>query len=182
MTKPHPWTLRRATGADANAVARMHVATWQTAYRGIVPDSFLDGMEVAARAARYTFDRLGPGDPATWIAVDDDRVVGMVSISPSRDEDLPEVGEVQALYVSPERWRSGAGTQLMARAEALLVQAGFRDALLWVLRDNARGRAFYEATGWRADGRSKTLEIGGREVVEVRYRKSLVGGPPDPGA
>jgi GNAT superfamily N-acetyltransferase len=177
MTKPHPWNLRRATGADAHAVARMHVAAWQTAYRGIVPDPFLEAMDVAARAARYTFDRLGSGDPATWIAVDGDRVVGMVSISPSRDEDLPELGEVQALYVSPERWRSGAGTQLMARAEALLVQAGFRDALLWVLRDNHRGRAFYEATGWLVDGRTKTVEIGGREVVEVRYRKSLAGLP-----
>jgi GNAT superfamily N-acetyltransferase len=182
MTKPHPWTLRRATGADAQAVARMHVAAWQTAYRGIIPDSFLDAMDVAARAARYTFDRMGTGGPATWIAVDGDRVVGMVSISPSRDEDQPELGEVQALYVSPERWRSGAGTQLMARAESLLVQAGFREALLWVLRDNARGRAFYEATGWSADGHSKTVEIGGHEVVEVRYRKALTGPSPDANA
>ncbi len=181
MTKPVPPTLRRATGADALAVARMHVATWQTAYRGVVPDPFLDAMDVAARAARYTFDRLGPGDPATWIAVDDDRVVGMVSISPCRDEDLPGLGEVQALYVSPERWRSGVGSVLMARAEALLVEAGFREALLWVLRDNTRGRAFYEASGWLADGRAKTVEIGGREVVEIRYRKSLTVRTSDPG-
>jgi GNAT superfamily N-acetyltransferase len=156
----------------------MHVATWQAAYRGIVPDPFLDAMDVDARAARYTFDRMDPGDPATWIAVDGDHVVGMVSISPSRDEDLPGLGEIQALYVTPERWRSGAGTQLMARAEALLVQAGFRAALLWVLRDNTRGRAFYEASGWVADGHSKTIEIGGREVEEVRYRKALTAQAP----
>jgi GNAT superfamily N-acetyltransferase len=157
----------------------MHVATWQAAYRGIVPDPILDAMDPAARAARYTFDRRGAADPATWIAVDGDRVVGMVSISQSRDEDLPGLGEIQALYVAPERWRSGAGTRLMTRAEALLLEAGFRDALLWVFRDNARGRAFYEAAGWQADGLSKTVEIGGRELVEVRYRRSLTGRLPD---
>ncbi len=182
MTSPFPWTLRRATGADALAVARMHVATWRAAYRGIVPDPFLDAMDVAARAARYTFDRRGPTDPATWIAVDGDLVVGMVSVSPSRDEDLPGLGEIQALYVSPDRWRSGAGRLLMARAESLLDEAGFRDALLWVLRDNERGRTFYEAAGWQADRSSKTVVIGGRELVEVRYRKSLAAQPSDPRA
>ena len=63
----------------------------------------------------------------------------------------------------------------MARAERLLTDAGFTEALLWVLEDNARARRFYEATGWEVDGRVKTVEIGGRELVEVRYRKTLTG-------
>ena len=173
MSSPTPWVLRRATGADAAAVAAMHVRSWQTAYRGVVPDPFLDGLDVGSRARRYSFDRSGPGDPETWIAIDGDDVVGMVTVNPSRDEDLPGLGEVQALYVAPGRWRSGAGSALMARAERLLIGAGFTEALLWVLRDNVRGRRFYEAAGWDADGETKTVEIGGRELVEVRYRKRL---------
>ena len=180
MTDPTPWRLRRASGADAAAVAAMHVRSWQVAYRGIVADPFLDGLDVGARAVRYTFDGTGPRDPETWIAVDGDDVVGMVSVSPSRDEDLPGLGEVQALYVAPGRWRSGAGSALMARAERLLAGAGFTEALLWVLEDNARGRRFYETAGWDADGGTKTVDIGGRELVEVRYRKRLGGPAPDP--
>ena len=180
MTRSTPWELRRATGADAAAVAAMHVQAWQTAYRGIVPDAFLDGLDVGARASRYAFDRSGPGDPETWIAVEGDDVVGMVSVSPSRDDDLPGLGEVQALYVAPDRWRSGAGSALMARAERLLTDAGFTEALLWVLEDNARGRRFYEVAGWEVDGRVKTVEIGGRELGEVRYRKTLTGRDSDP--
>ena len=84
----------------------MHVRAWQTAYRGSL-HPFLDNLDVVARAGRYAFDRSGPGDPETWIAVDGD-VVGMVSVSRSRDGDpLPGLGEVQALYVAPDRWRSG---------------------------------------------------------------------------
>jgi GNAT superfamily N-acetyltransferase len=180
MTRSTPWELRRATGADAPAVAAMHVRAWQTAYRGIIPDPFLDGLEVGSRASRYAFDRSGPGDPETWIAVEGDDVVGMVCVSPSRDDDLPGLGEVRALYVAPDRWRSGAGSALMARAERLLTDAGFTEASLWVLEDNARGRRFYQAAGWEVDGRVKTVEIGGRELVEVRYRKTLTGRASDP--
>ena len=32
-------TFRRATQADASAMAEIHVAAWHEAYRGIVPDS-----------------------------------------------------------------------------------------------------------------------------------------------
>ena len=39
---------------------------------------------------------------------------------------------------------------------------------LWVLRDNARARRFYEGHGWRADGTERVA--GG--VVEVRYRRA----------
>ena len=173
MTKSTPWELRRATSADAAAVAAMHIRAWQVAYRGIIPDRFLDGLDVGARAGRYSFDLAGPADPTTWIAADGNDVVGMLTFCPSRDEDLPGLGEVQALYVAPEQWRSGAGSALMDKAERLLIEAGFTEAALWVLEDNARGRRFYEATGWNADGRTKTVEIGGRELVEVRYRKSL---------
>lgn len=172
MTKLTPWELRRATGADASAVAAMHVQTWQTAYRGIVPDPFLDSLDVASRAGRYSFDRVRPGDPETWIAIAGDDVVGMVSVGGGRDEDLPGLGEVMALYVAPDRWRSGAGSALLAKAERLLTDAGFSEAFLWVLEDNARGRRFYETAGWDPDGRTKTVGIGGRELVEVRYHKA----------
>ena len=138
MTRSAPWELRRASGADAAAVAAMHIRAWQVAYRGIIPDRYLDGLDVGARAGRYSFDLAGPADPTTWIAADGNDVVGMVAFSPSRDEDLPELGEVQALYVAPEQWRSGAGSALMAKAERLLIDAGFTEAALWVLEDNSR--------------------------------------------
>ena len=67
----------------------------------------------------------------------------------------------------------------MAKAEQLLKDAGFTEAFLWVLEGNARGRRFYEAAGWDADGQTKTAAIGGRELVEVRYRKQLTGHAPE---
>lgn len=167
------WTLRRARGDDAMAVAAMHVRAWQEAYRGIIPDDVLDGLDVAARADRYTFDLEGPDAPESWIVTDGDTVLGLVALGPCRDEDAASLGEVRALYVLPERWRSGVGSALMSRAERRLVERGFTEAVLWVLEDNQRGRRFYEATGWRRDGRTKTVDIGGHPIDEIRYQKRL---------
>ena len=175
MMRPPRWKLRRARGADAPAVAAVHIHAWQVAYRGIVPDAHLDGLDVATRAARYDFDAAAPGAPETWIAMDGDVVVGFVTVSPSRDEDLLGFGEVRAVYVAPDRWRSGAGSALLAQAEALLGAAGFNEAHLWVLEDNTRARRFYERAGWALDGARKVIEIGGRPLAEVRYRKAAAG-------
>jgi len=46
MPKPTTFSLRRATGADAPAVAAVHIHAWQVAYRNIVPDAHLDGLDV----------------------------------------------------------------------------------------------------------------------------------------
>jgi GNAT superfamily N-acetyltransferase len=106
----------------------------------------------------------------------------MVALGPCRDEGAAGLGEVEALYVLPGRWRSGIGSALLSVAERRLVDRGFTEAALWVLAENQRGRRFYEATGWRPDGGVKTLEIGGRPLDEVRYRKRLADEPrPSPG-
>jgi GNAT superfamily N-acetyltransferase len=73
----------------------------------------------------------------------------------------------------PERARAGIGSALLASAEQAMRDAGFKDALLWVLARNADARAFYERAGWQPDGTEKQEEIGGQPVTEVRYRKAL---------
>jgi ribosomal protein S18 acetylase RimI-like enzyme len=159
------------------AVAEVHMRAWRVAYRGIVPDPVLDDLDPAVRAARYTFDLTGPSDPATWIAVDRDAILGFVILGPCRDDGLSDLGEVRSLYVDPDQWRSGLGAALMRQAEDELAGRGFAEATLWVFEDNARARRFYESAGWRADGGVKTIEIGGRAITEVRYRTVLHGRP-----
>jgi RimJ/RimL family protein N-acetyltransferase len=175
MMKSPRWKLRRARGADATGVAAMHIDARRLAYRGIIPDAHLDGDDAVTRAARYDFDATAPGAPETWIAVDGDDILGFVTVAPSRDADLPGLGEVCGLYVAPNRWRAGVGSALLAQAEVLLGAAGFTEAHLWVLEDNARARPFYERQGWAPDGALKVVDIGGRPIAVVRYRKAVAG-------
>jgi ribosomal protein S18 acetylase RimI-like enzyme len=78
--------------------------------------------------------------------------------------------EIYAIYVLPDAWRRGAGSALLTTAVDHWRAHGATTLVLWVLKANARGRAFYEALGWHADGRREEIDLGGRATPEVRYR------------
>lgn len=165
--------LRPAEPADALAVARVHVRSWQAAYRGLIADEYLDSLRAEDRAARYDFSHVDPLKPHTLIAVEDGRILGFATTLPARDADTPEAGELAALYLDPEDWGRGIGAALIQAAREHLVTAGFTQAVLWVLDGNQRAIRFYEKHGWRADGARRTQLIWGIELDECRYRCDL---------
>jgi ribosomal protein S18 acetylase RimI-like enzyme len=168
--------IRDACAHDAGDIAHVHVTTWRTAYRDLVPDWYLEGLDVARRTEvwrRLLSDKAN--GLRTFVVESGDRIIGFASTSPSRDEDVdPQVtGEVLAIYVDPGSWGAGAGRLLMDVACTSLAGSGFRDATLWVLEGNARARGFYEIHGWQADGTVKHDDSRGFPVTEVRYRCEL---------
>ena len=149
---------------------------WQAAYRDILPRDFLAGLSVAAREVAW--ESILESDPngaaPAWVAEGNGRVVGFLSSGPPRDEDVPPpAAEIYAIYVMPEAWRRRAGSALLNAAVDHWRSRGAAMLVLWVLEANARGRAFYDALGWQADGRRQEVTLGGRAIPEVRYRLRL---------
>ena len=173
MTDDGSLTVRRAEPRDALELACVHVGSWQVAYRGLVPKEFLDALNVEERASRYRFGAGGSDEPEMWLAARDNVIAGLVVVGRSRDHDQNAAGEVWSLYVAPSNWRSGIGSRLLATGEDLLAQRGYEDATLWVLEENSQARQFYEGARWRFDGTRQTIDVGGHDLSEVRYFKSL---------
>lgn len=166
--------IRPAAVADAGEVARIHVETWRHAYRGIVPDSYLDGLSVERRTESWA-KTISEGKTGTLVAVDErGRAAGWASFGASRDEDGSGFGEVYAVYLQAADWGKGIGRRLMAAAERGLAERGFSVFTLWVLELNARTRRFYDKSGYRPDGAKKVINLEGRELVELRYRKAAL--------
>jgi ribosomal protein S18 acetylase RimI-like enzyme len=165
--------VRAAEPEDAMAVAWVHVRSWQAAYRGLIPDEYLDGLRSEDRAQRYDFGDPDPQKPKTFVAVDGAEVWGFATISPSRDADLPGHGELCGLYADPACWGRGVGLTLMREARERLRERGFAGALLWVLDGNVRAERFYERDGWRADGQRRIADVWGMELPEVRMVQGL---------
>jgi GNAT superfamily N-acetyltransferase len=165
--------VRDAEPDDAAAVAGVHVRSWQAAYRGLIPDAYLDALRPEDRMARYTFGSADPDAPATIVAVEEGVIRGFATTGPSRDDDTPGAGELVGLYLDPDAWGLGVGRRLMAEARDRLVRRGFSDAILWVLVGNERAERFYRIDRWISDGQRRSEEIWGVTVDEVRYRRLL---------
>ncbi|OBG25575.1 GNAT family N-acetyltransferase [Mycobacterium sp. E3198] len=162
--------VRAAVPADADEVARLQVRSWRSAYRGLIGQDFLNGLEPSFFADRYTFGRVGLRMPATWVAVDGAAILGLATTGLCRDGDLPNFGELMAIYVDPAQVRHGIGRLLMAAARERLRVVGVAGAVLWVLDGNIPARRFYERDGWNFDGACRATTFGGLAVRQLRYR------------
>jgi GNAT superfamily N-acetyltransferase len=175
-----PPAVRRAQPGDAPAIATVHIRTWQSAYRGLLPDDYLDGLsqEFPQRSEMWQKEISTPRSPRheVWLAGIDQQVDGFVALGPARDADPNATAEIYAIYVRPDRWGQGVGRSLFSHAKGRLASFGYSGAILWVLESNRRARRFYEIAGWTADGGTK-LEIcpNGMELHEVRYRINFSG-------
>jgi GNAT superfamily N-acetyltransferase len=168
--------VRQAEPADAGSVALVHVRSWQAAYRGLIPQDYLDALDPAQRERQWREWLTGPHRTTeTWVVEHPtDGVIGFVTLCASRDEDAgPETGEVAGLYVFASHWGTGAGRLLISEAMRRLARTGKTTATLWVLETNDRARRFYESAGWHPDGQHKTDESRGFPLSEVRYRTVL---------
>jgi ribosomal protein S18 acetylase RimI-like enzyme len=165
-------TIRIAEATDADAIARVHVRSWQEAYAGIVPAEYLAELDVSARSAFWAEAlRNGPHDHIrTWVAQTPADVVGFVTLGPSRDEDAGHGDrEIYSIYLDPGTWGHGVARDLM---RAVIADVADRSPIsLWVLAANERARHFYRRNGFHPDGTERLKEVGGTDLLEMRYRR-----------
>lgn len=167
--------VRSATIEDAAAIAQIHVAAWQAAYKGLLPDDLLANLSVENRE-RYWHSTLEQGAMPIFVAEDDGAVCGFASCGPTRDDDLDAqtMAELQTLYLTPDMIGKGYGKALMVRVIETLREQGFAEVMLWALDGNARAIRFYEGGGFVADGQVKTETVTETvELHELRYRMKI---------
>src|SRR5262249_6861005 len=164
-------TVRQATVDDAATIARLQVRGWQWGYREILPKDFLASLSAEAREPKWRA-QLEPNSPAcTWMAIEDDLPLGLVTYGPARDSDLsPSIGagEIYAIYIEEAVAGTGVGRALMAHATKALRSRGHKLAVLWVLEANSRARRFYEIGGWERDGGVRVERAPEGERREIR--------------
>jgi ribosomal protein S18 acetylase RimI-like enzyme len=149
--------IRPATEADASAIADLHQRSWRSAYRGLLPDSYLDGRAGDELAARWrtTFTEDEPRR-VILVAMTPDGIAGFVAAWPKS----PDKALIDNLHVAPGQRGGGIGRRLMGRAAAELRLLGFRAAFLEVIEGNHDARAFYRRLG-AVEGELFVEPIGG---------------------
>jgi len=159
--------VRPAGVDDAAAIARVHVDTWRTAYRGLLPDDFLAALDDTGYEERWK-RTLMDGVGRAYVAEDGRRVVGFASGGPERAGEDGFTGELYAIYVLQDAQGQGHGRRLVQAVAQGLRERKLANMIVWVLRDNHPARDFYERLGGEYV-RSQPITIGSALLQEVSY-------------
>jgi len=169
------FTVRQARGADWPEVAMLHALSWQSAYRGIYPDRFLDEEVVEDRRRwwRGMLPEMDGEDDAVFLAERGGRTIGFACIRRKADPAGPLLDN---LHVHPSCRRGGIGRCLIGAAASWLVgKAPDAALLLDVWAANAPARAFYRRLGAEEVERFEEPIPGGgtAPIVRMRWRRAI---------
>jgi GNAT superfamily N-acetyltransferase len=162
--------FRHATGNDTKAIASLHTESWRDAYRGILPDSYLDGQigDERANLWKSRFTSLGSDRFLVVVTESPGELVGFACVL--LDDD-PQWGAcLDNLHVLPG-WRSrGVGRLLFGKAVqwVMSTEPGW-PIHLWVFEANAGARGFYDALGGEVVERRQKEILEGIEIPSLLY-------------
>jgi GNAT superfamily N-acetyltransferase len=140
--------IRRATADDAAAIARVRVDAWRATYRGIVPDAYLDTMDVEASTQMWTRVLTSASETASvFVAEEDDRIVGFAAANRLKEPKHGFNAELSAIYLRRDCQRTGIGRRLVRSVAEAQRENGADGLIVWVIAGNKGARRFYEALG-----------------------------------
>lgn len=163
--------LLKITKDIASEVSRIYALSWKTAYKNMVPQKYLDELSL-----EYWTSFLQESPAVGYVLKVEEELVATSSISPARDAAMRGWGEILSIYVLPQHFHKGYGKALLSFVISQLQSSGFSDIYLWVLEENQHARSFYERNGFTTNGDKETINIGGKDLIELRYVYKANGG------
>lgn len=157
--------FREATPADAEATQRVAHAAWHAAHAPII------GADAVEELLSEWYDReelkatIQRDNTTMFLAIEaeEEEVIGFAEGGPS--EEGPADAVVWRIYVHPERWGNGAGTELLTRLFDALRAEDCDSVWLAVMAENDVARGFYEKHGFETY-QARTVEHVGHEVED----------------
>jgi GNAT superfamily N-acetyltransferase len=141
-------TLRAATLADAEGIAKVRLDSWRATYRGIIPDADLDGMNVEESTALWERILSAGSTAATvFVAEREGEIIGFAAGKTLDEEKYGLDAELAAIYLRPAAQRARIGRHLLRMVAEAHRERGAHGMIVWVLADNQIARQFYEDLG-----------------------------------
>ncbi|MFJ8066936.1 GNAT family N-acetyltransferase [Psychrobacillus sp. NPDC096426] len=164
--------IRKATLLDARGIAQVHVDSWITTYRNIVPDEYLNQLTYDAREQLW---KKNLGNDNAFVAENENgKIIGFADGGKERTGKYRNLdGELYSIYILSENQSQGIGRLLLKEVVNELKNKGMNSMLIWVLKDN-RSYGFYEKMCGKVVD-SKSIEIFGKRLIEVAYGWEDIG-------
>ena len=154
--------VRKALPKDAYDYAICSISCWQSAYKEIVPNKYLNDMilEIEQRTEKF---RKSFEDPRNihYCVMYDDKMIGFLIM------DIVNA-EIWAIYLIEDFCGRGYGKKILDFAVSKLKSMEHKEIFLWVFEENNRARLFYEKNDFYFDGMTREKEYG-KSLVQLRY-------------
>jgi Acetyltransferases len=165
---------KEVTCATAGEVGSILVAAWKAAYKGIMPDDYLEALSTEKRTQRVKAS-IAENNESIYLFFVDGKPGGTAILNQYRGEGASDAdGEISAFYFLPEHWGHGFGKRAMDFCLNCLARRGYGNIRLWVLEENVRARRFYEKCGFAFDGTRSRIHVG-KPLMDLRYQKTIGG-------
>ena len=167
---------RRAEPKDAAEIAKVHVASWRSAYKDLLPFDLLAGLSIDVRRAGWE-QILKSSDPrsTSFVVEKEGKIVGFTHVGrAARVDRMMNWGEIYSIYLIEDVWGQGAGSRLMQQALYFLKWAEYDVVQLWVLDGNGRANQFYERCGFKLDDSEQGVKLEQLGDVTVREHRYLL--------
>ncbi len=164
--------IRTATLQDIPTISYIHAASWRAAYKGIVPQAYLDELKDDFWVNSFT-TCLSKNSIVIKLIEHHSKPIGCISYGKAREEAFSDWGEIVSFYLLPDYFHQGYGALLLASALDALKSEGYQKVYLWVLKDNRPARNFYGKHHFICTQDEIQCEIQGTPLVDVRYTLAL---------
>ena len=164
------YSIVPAAVADADAIAALHIESWRSAYRGLLPDDFLDGQVVQDRVELWRRRMPAPEPHRRLVlkAMSPHALVGFACVLLDAE---PAWGALlDNLHVKPALKGQGIGRRLFQEArEWVNTTAPGQRFHLTVIEGNLDARRFYDRLGGAVVERKVIEVIPGTALAVLRY-------------
>jgi ribosomal protein S18 acetylase RimI-like enzyme len=165
--------IRKAVLTDAAGIARVHVNSWRTTYKGIIPDSFLDNLSYDKRTELWKRNISREGNYVFVAETENKEIIGFADCGKREDNHIANSGDLTAIYLLEEYQGKGIGKGLMKQLFYQFEELGYDRVFVEVLEDN-KTSGFYEHYG-AALHKTGKIRIAGVELNLLIYEWNDLG-------
>ena len=161
--------IRPARAADAEAIARVRVDSWRETYRGLIPQTYLDAMQLDA--SRDLWEKIltaGSDTVGVFVAEHGADIVGFGSGNRLAQPKHGFDAELSAIYIRREFQGAGLGRRLVVQTAVAQRARGATGLIVWVIAGNKAARKFYERLGAGLVV-EQAFQWDGMDLVEAGY-------------
>lgn len=159
--------IRQAIKEDAPNISKLIISSWQTAYKGLIDDNYLNSISATIMSEKWEINILSQNkDNHIYVYEENNKILGVIRFGKPDDEsDTLHNAEIHVLYIEPSLKRRGIGTKLFNFAKEYFLKNNTTNMIIWCLKENSPSIKFYEKMGGKIITEKKAI-INNIDLVE----------------